>query len=252
MGFFRYDGFLMTLMVKIANMIIVTFFWLVTCIPVVTIIPATAAMFHTSLRVIRKSGTGVARDYFRHFKESLKQGIPLSIICLVVGLLLYTALDFGRQLWQSSGLWAAYYALGFLLAFLFATMVLFIPPVLSRFECSVASIIRLSLYLASRNLLRSAGYVALLVLVAFLVNFYPIALLILPGVYADLVCGSMDKALNRYMRDNGILEDEEEEAQAETQAPAEAEPAEEAASSLELAKMLDEADDAPGQVGSHE
>jgi len=206
MGIFDYDGFLVKMLVKAGNMMIVSFLWLVSCIPIITIIPATAALFHTTTKVIRQSGTGVVRDFFKHLRGSLKQGVLLSIICVVIGLLLYTALDFGRQMWQSNILWALYYAFGFLLAFIFITMLLFIPPTLSRFECSVTTVLRLSLYFASRNLLRSVWFLVLLGFMALLIYIYPVTLLILPGLYFDLICGGMEKTLLAFMKASGLEE----------------------------------------------
>ncbi|MDE6837434.1 MAG: YesL family protein, partial [Acutalibacter sp.] len=65
MGAFQYDNPLMSAMVRIANMMIVSFFWALCCLPVVTVIPATAALFHTTTKVLRENGNGVAGDYFR-------------------------------------------------------------------------------------------------------------------------------------------------------------------------------------------
>ena len=45
MGAFDYDGFLVKMLVKAANMMIVSFFWLISH-PVLTAIPATAALFN--------------------------------------------------------------------------------------------------------------------------------------------------------------------------------------------------------------
>ena len=55
MGAFKIENPLMVAMIKIANMMIVSFFWLLCCLPVVTIIPATAALYHTTVKVIRKT-----------------------------------------------------------------------------------------------------------------------------------------------------------------------------------------------------
>ena len=85
MGAFQYDNPLIMAMSRIANMMIVSFFWMVCCLPVVTILPATAALFHTTTKVIRGNGNGVARDFFLSFKDSLKKGVLLSLVCLVSG-----------------------------------------------------------------------------------------------------------------------------------------------------------------------
>lgn len=252
MGAFHYDGFLVRMLVKVANMMIVSFIWLLSCIPIITIIPATAALFHTTTKVIRQSGTGVLRDFFAHLRSSLRKGIPLSIICIISGSLLYTALDFGRQVWQNGVLWTLYYAFGFLLAFIFLTLLLFIPPTLSRFECSVTGTLRLALYLASRNLLRAGWQLVLFGFMLLLIYIYPVTLLILPGLYYDLVCGGMEKTLHAFMKDNG-LEGDAQDANAQLPdghtASANEESESPEISSLALAKLMDEPEEDSRHTG---
>ena len=254
MGAFHYDGFLMKMLVKGGNILIVSFFWVISCIPIVTIIPATAALYHTNIKVIRQSGAGVTRAFFSHLRSSLKQGIALSVICLICGLLIYTSLSFSRPLWQNSILWTAYFAFGLLLAFVFLTMLLFIPPTLSRFECSVLATLRLSLYFASRNLLRSIWLLTLFVALAVLVYVYPIALLILPGLYVDFICGGVEKTFHKFMKENGLEEPEEASAKQVSNDPTgieSQEPSSLEASSLELAKLMDDPDETSGPTGEN-
>jgi len=250
MGFFDYDGPLIKMLVKAANMMIVSFFWLLMCIPVVTVIPATAALFHTTTKVIRQSGNGVVRDFFSSFKGSLKKGIPLSLICLLFGFLLYTSLSFGSHMWKNGLFWTVYYAIGFILAFAFATMLLFIPPTLSRFECSIGATLRLSLYFASKNLLRSLWNLILLGFVSMLVYFYPVTILIIPGLYFDLICGGMEKTLLKFMQEQGLVESKDtEEQQNISDEPDHTDPASDGVSSLDLSKLLDEPNEDPTDTG---
>jgi hypothetical protein len=58
MGLFNYENPVIVLMVKVANMIIVSLYWILCCIPVVTILPACAALFHTVSKVIFGNGNG--------------------------------------------------------------------------------------------------------------------------------------------------------------------------------------------------
>ena len=61
---FQMENPLMRMLTKIGNFILASFYWLLTCIPVVTIIPACAALFHTVTKVIRQDGEGVTADFF--------------------------------------------------------------------------------------------------------------------------------------------------------------------------------------------
>ncbi len=239
MGAFQYDNPLIQAMSRIANMMIVSFFWLVCCLPVVTILPATAALFHTTTKVIRGTGNGVMRDFFASFRDSLKKGVLLSLLSLASGALLGFALWYSWQLQGSSGFWLAYFLIGCLIFFFWAVTVLHLPFALSRFEGRLSMYLRMALYFANVNLLKTLLRLVLLAVVVLLVDFYPITLLLLPGLYMDLICGGVEKMLQRFMKDRGLLEEPEQEAEA-----GEEQDALVSMPSLEMARLYDEPENA--------
>lgn len=239
MGAFQYDNPLIQAMSRIANMMIVSFFWLVCCLPVVTILPATAALFHTTTKVIRGTGNGVMRDFFASFRDSLKKGVLLSLLSLASGALLGFALWYSWQLQGSSGFWLAYFLIGCLIFFFWAVTVLHLPFALSRFEGRLSMYLRMALYFANVNLLKTLLRLVLLAVVVLLVDFYPITLLLLPGLYMDLICGGVEKMLQRFMKDRGLLEEPEREAEA-----GEEQDALVSMPSLEMARLYDEPENA--------
>ena len=236
MGAFRYDNPIMNIMVRIANLMILSFFWLICCVPVLTILPASAALYHTMIKVVHRQGNGVAKDYFRAFAGSLKKGIPLSLIVTGVGALLAYALYIGKQMAEKSLAGTFYYVFGIGLAFLLIAAVLHLVPALATFEGSVGMYLRLGMYFSSRNLFRTLLRLLLLCVVVLMADFYPIALLILPGVYMDLISPGLKKTVDRFMADNGIAPETEE---AEPGAAAEKAPETEGAMpSIELDRAL--------------
>ncbi len=239
MGAFQYDNPLIQAMSRIANMMIVSFFWLVCCLPVVTILPATAALFHTTTKVIRGTGNGVMRDFFASFRDSLKKGVLLSLLSLASGALLGFALWYSWQLQGSSGFWLAYFLIGCLIFFFWAVTVLHLPFALSRFEGRLSMYLRMALYFANVNLLKTLLRLVLLAVVVLLVDFYPITLLLLPGLYMDLICGGVEKMLQGFMKDRGLLEEPEQEAEA-----GEEQDALVSMPSLEMARLYDEPENA--------
>ena len=210
MGAFRYDNPFMNIMVRIANLMILSFFWLICCVPVLTILPASAAMYHTMVKVVHGQGNGVAKDYFHAFAGSLKKGIPLSLIVTGAGALLTYALYIGKQMAERSLAGTFYYVFGLGLAFLLIAGVLHLVPALATFEGSVGMYLRLGMYFSSRNLFRTLLRLLLLCVVALMADFYPVALLILPGVYMDLVSPGLKKMTDRFMADHGMTAETEE------------------------------------------
>ena len=62
--------------------------WYVCCLPIITIIPASCALFDaTSRTLMMDNEKGVFKRFFRTFIHELKRGIPLTIFWLILGVL---------------------------------------------------------------------------------------------------------------------------------------------------------------------
>ncbi len=195
-----------------ANMVIVSFLWLVFSLPVLTVIPSSAAMFHTTNKIIfgPGKGNGVFKDFLDSFKENFKEGIVLSLIVIVASLFILEGLWTGFQFHKVS-LWGmAYFVLGIAIAFVFLTTLVHIAPVLSRFEAPVSSILRMAVYFAIRKPLRSVLFCVLFLVMILSVYAFPLALMIVPALYTDLIRGSLEKDFTAFTEENGLEETEEE------------------------------------------
>lgn len=209
MGLFRYDNPFIVMMVRIANMMIVSFYWAVCCLGVVTVLPACAALYYTVSKVVFGNGNGVTREFFKSFKGALKPGLLLSVIVIPVGGLVAFGVYTGLQIWDAGIFGTVYMAAGVLIGVTCLTAILFIPPALSRFEGSAGIILRLALYFSGKNMLRSIWYALLLGAAIWAVEFFPLLLLVVPALYTDLIRGGTEKVMKQYILDAG-LEDMEE------------------------------------------
>lgn len=239
MGGFRYNNPIIAFMVKIANMMIVSFYWVVCCIPIVTIMPATAALYHSVNKVVFGSGAGLTRDFFNALKGAWKPGVWLSLLVAAMGGLLYLGIHSALQLWRAGVLGAIYMALGVLIALILLPAILYIGPVLAKFEGGVNMVLRLALYLSSKKILQSIWFVVLLAAAVAAIDFFPLLLLIVPALYVDLIRGGVNRRIREYMDANGLSEPDEDAAAAE---PAAAEPG-----AKELDRMLSEDDGKGGE-----
>lgn len=214
MGLFNYNNPVIVFMVKIANMIIVSLYWILCCIPVVTVLPACAALYHTVSKVIFGNGNGVTRDFFTSFKAALKPGVALSILIEVVGALIAFGIYTGLQIWDAGIFGTVYMAAGVLIGFVCLTTLIYVAPALSRFEGGISVVLRLSMYFAMKNQFRSAWYAVLLALSFWCVDFFPLLLLVMPALYTDLIRGGTEKVMTAYIRDAGLEDAETAEAEA--------------------------------------
>lgn len=208
MGLFNYNNPVIVFMVKVANMIIVSLYWILCCIPVVTVLPACAALYHTVNKVIFGNGNGVTRDFFRAFKDALKPGVALSVIMELVGGLVVFGIYTGLQIWDAGMFGTVYMAAGVLIGFVCLTTLIYVAPALSRFEGGISVILRLSMYFSMKNQFRSAWFAVLLGLAFWSVDFFPLLLLVMPALYTDLIRGGVEKVMTGYIKAAG-LEDAE-------------------------------------------
>lgn len=233
MGLFNYNNPVIVFMVKVANMIIVSLYWVICCLPVVTVLPACAALYHTVSKVIFGNGNGVTKDFFSAFKAALRPGVALTLLLEVVGALVAFGIYTGLQIWDAGMFGTVYMAAGILIGFICLTSLIYVAPTLSRFEGGISIILRLSVYFAMKNQFRSAWYVILLGLAFWSVEFFPLLLLVMPALYSDLIRPGTEKVMNGYIQLAGLEETEAEETLPEQETLADVSP-------LEMDKLLQE------------
>lgn len=89
-NFFNINNPVFNFIGKIVDIIVLHFFWVVCCLPVVTFGPATVALYYSMMKTVDDKEGHYYRRFFSSFKQNLKQGIPLGLIFLVlVGGLVY-------------------------------------------------------------------------------------------------------------------------------------------------------------------
>lgn len=173
--------------------------WLFCCLPVVTIGPACTALYHTVFRGLRQRQNGRYLRFLECFRENLKQGVVVTLVCLPAGLVFYfglpalTALALkGDQMaellfwcWQT-------------LAVLLGTLPLTAFPLLGRFQFATRDLLRTTLQLCIRHF-PSVFLLSLCANVAVQLSFawYAFALF-LPALTALLATFLLERIFSRY------------------------------------------------------
>lgn len=83
-GFFDMDKPFWRWMGKIPEIVLLSLLWYICSIPLITIIPASCALFDAVSRNLMMDDKGCYKRFFRSFLRELKQGIPLSIFWLFI------------------------------------------------------------------------------------------------------------------------------------------------------------------------
>ena len=79
---------------KIPDLILLSLCWYICCIPIITIIPSSCALFDAVSRNLMMDDKGIYKRFFRTFVRELKMGIPLSIVWVAVAVIAW----FGDQI----------------------------------------------------------------------------------------------------------------------------------------------------------
>ncbi len=128
---------------KVMDVIILNFFFIVCCIPVITIPASLTALYYTSMRLLSGNITYVHKDFFDSFKSNFKQGLLVGVLVFDAGVILavLTYLSF------ASGSYLGKVVLTVLDVF-FAASVTYTFPILAKFTVETKEIFRNSVIMA--------------------------------------------------------------------------------------------------------
>ena len=138
--FFDPDNMVFRPLGVLADLLILSLLWLLCCLPVFTLGPATAALYDAAVKCVRGGENNPYGRFFHAFKLNFKVGALSTLVVLALGLICFLVNGILRTLAQAGGAWYAAYAawLVFLLLPLGAACYLF--PALSRFTMGVGGL----------------------------------------------------------------------------------------------------------------
>ena len=140
--------------------------WLFCSLPVVTVGPASAALYYTMVKAIRRERGSVGKTFFSAFAANFRVSFLIWLVYLIV---------IGPLLFLPQLVLLYVVPLGMTLPWVFAYV--------SRFECSVADAARSVLALCIRNLVSSLE-LAVILAVALVVGYLVPGLIpLLPGIF---------------------------------------------------------------------
>lgn len=160
------DNKIMQVLTRLTDLLILSLLWTVCSIPLITIGPATAALYYVILKMTEDAESSIVRSFFRSFWKNLVQGMVLTLLCAAIGVLLYWDRGLLTQMFPGYGslIQIIFWVLGAI--FLLGVYCLF--PLLARYQNSVLHTLR-NAYLLAFAFLPRALLVACLNLIPFVV-----------------------------------------------------------------------------------
>ncbi|WP_419955382.1 YesL family protein [Neobacillus niacini] len=144
------DGKLYKSMEFIMNAFLLNLLWLVLCLPILTIFPATTAMFGVVREWKKQNDIRIFTAFFRLFKENFKQSFFIGILWLVFTGLLLGDLIIINQL--NSSVKYVLFSFFFLMGILYLFVSIYIFPVLVHYQVTWKNAIKNALLLSISRL----------------------------------------------------------------------------------------------------
>lgn len=66
------------------DLTVLNWLWLICCLPIVTVGPATCGLYAVTLKMAREEPVSPAKDFFRGFRENLKSGFLLGLAAIIL------------------------------------------------------------------------------------------------------------------------------------------------------------------------
>ncbi len=179
-GFFSIDSKLYRFMSKLTDLVKLNIMWLVFSIPIVTVGISTIAAYSVTLKMAEGDEGYIGRDFLKAFKENWKQGIPMSFITLLCAWSVY--LDF--QIYDAVEENAfVFLIIGIVTAYVFTFSLLYVYPLLARYENTILNSLKNSFRIGMKYFLRSLLllFLSALEIVIMFFNYYTVIIVVIVG-----------------------------------------------------------------------
>lgn len=214
MGIFNIDSTFNRALAKIADMVLLSVYWLVCCLPVVTIGASTTALYYACMKSHLEEGTNT-RNFFHAFVRDLKQSLVLELIVVAVAGMLIVDLYVLPQM--NIPLGGVVQVILTVAAVIGIAMLSYLFPLLARFETTMLQRFKNALLLSLMNfhytlLILAINCAPLLLLVLKFDLFMaavPVIVLLWPGMSAMLNAKTFLKIFKKYENQPQEAEKEE-------------------------------------------
>ena len=202
-GIFHYEGKFARALQKVSDVIIASVLWIVGCIPLITIGTSTTALYYASIKAVLGEGT-IVKNFFKSYKENLKQSIVVEVILLVVAYIMYLNWNIGFKMMENGTVFKVFF---FVVLAWILLVVSYIFPVLARFALTTRQLFVNAFVMSITNLPKTifiiltsmVPSVCLVVRVDYVIKILPLIIVVVPGLVAYLNAITFNKIFDPYM-----------------------------------------------------
>ena len=178
----NYGRNLLSGMERAFDCILLCIYWIIGCIPIVTIGTSTVALYHAADEVLHKQEGHISESFWRTYKNKFKSVILLWLIFMVIGAILVVDLQLTLGYWLDglSAGWLLWVMCG--LTAIYVVWLNYIFAYLARYDESWKVVIKKAIIMAGRELPWTVIMLVIFTLSAYVVYKLVFLMAVIPAI----------------------------------------------------------------------
>ena len=157
--------------------------WLMCCLPVFTIGPATTAFYYAMINLVRGEETYVHKDFFRSFRRNFKQGTLVGLLLTALGAFLVLDVYIARR--SGTGIYTFFMVFFFIILLLWSFVTLYTFPLLAKFEYKTKDLFVMAFTMSVRHFPQTLLMLLVLVFALWVCHLLPGLIFIAFGLVCE-------------------------------------------------------------------
>lgn len=211
---FSVDSGLSVFLSKVFDIMMLSIVYILFCIPIITIGPATIALYYTTVKGIRRDRGYIFKNFWHSFKTNFVSGAIVWVIVLILGVIFNFNIRFAINLQvQNRGMGFVLVCIYGIITFIYACMTAYLFPVISRFSMSIKQTFKICILMGIRHL--PFTILLLVILIGTILASWflmPISFFFFPGISCWIYSLIMENILKKYINseenEDGTIKDE--------------------------------------------
>ena len=198
----KYNSPFLSFLQKVLDILLLGILWIVCSLPLISIAASSAALYHSTVKVVKKEYGSLFSDFFTTFRDNFKSGILLSVLHLLSTALivLYFCICLAAASVSSSKL--IFLILGVLIVLLYLAINGFLFPLFSRFQFRTLNYYTATIYLILHHIKQVLLLILIPIVLAPLIYLNPLFFLLLPGLTAYAKSAVLEPVFRQYMSED--------------------------------------------------
>lgn len=197
---FNIDSPIFSTLSKICDMLFLSIAFIFLCIPIITIGPASTALYYTVVKVIRKERGYLFKEFFKSFKLNFKRSAIVGVILTIMYFILVFDLLYAYGITSPESTKGSLMMGVFIgITFLVVSFTIYVFPILSRFEMTIKQLFKAAVYMSMRHILFTIAMILVNALSVVAIYFVFPFIFIAPATVVLVNSFMMEIVLKKYI-----------------------------------------------------